>query len=420
MTLGSWTAFALTAITFALYWTMPARARPWLLVAASYVFYAYAFPAYALLLAGLTVGAFLLGRRLRERREYSGRAVLACGTAAALMVLAVFKYSAFVAETGNAMWAVLGLSVALPVPAWAAPLGISFVTFALIHFLAEMRNGEAEAPTFAEFAAYLSFFPTVTSGPIKRYPQFMADSRGGAMLRPVSSDVAYGLYRILLGCFRKFVVADTIGVLAEPLYSVQTNTPLIVIAVYAYAFKIYFDFAGYSDIAIGTARLFGFTVMENFNGPYLRRNIREFWRTWHASLTRFITEYIYHPLGGSRHRRVRTVFNMLVAMTLSGLWHGPAWHFVLWGVWHGVGLAVLRLWMQTTALLRRRVRLLDRIAATRVGRFASYAFGWAVTFNYVVLGWVLFVLPVRDSLEVYGAIARYAREIVRGFAGGVL
>lgn len=117
MTLGSWTAFALTAITFALYWTMPARARPWLLVAASYVFYAYAFPAYALLLAGLTVGAFLLGRRLRERREYSGRAVLACGTAAALMVLAVFKYSAFVAETGNAMWAVLGLSVALPVPA---------------------------------------------------------------------------------------------------------------------------------------------------------------------------------------------------------------------------------------------------------------------------------------------------------------
>jgi alginate O-acetyltransferase complex protein AlgI len=419
MTLGTWSAFALTVAALLAYWLGPTRWRSGILVVASYAFYMVAVPAHAVLLAVLTGGVYLIGRELRSRPATNRRRVLGLGVATTLAVLAVFKYAAFVAGTVNSMWSQLGLAGALTVPEWVAPLGISFVTFGLIHFLVEMYRGDSPAPTWMEFAAYVSFFPTVTSGPIKRYPQFVTDSRS-VPGRPATADVAYGIWRILLGAFRKFVVADTIGVLAAPLLEANTTSPLIVVAVYAYAFKIYFDFAGYSDMAIGTARLFGFTVMENFDGPYLRRNLSEFWRTWHASLTRFITEYIYIPLGGNRRGTARAIVNTLVAMGLSGLWHGAAGHFIAWGLWHGVGLGVLRLWKAGAKRLRARVGWLDRVAATRVGRVASYGLGWALTFHYVVAGWVLFVLPVGESLGVYRALLRYAFELARRVAETVL
>lgn len=419
MTLGSWSALVLSLVALPAYWLVPIRWRTAVLVVASYVFYAVAVPAHALLLLALTVGAYLLGREIRERPQTAARRVSVGGVAAALAILATFKYAAFLAGAANAMWAGVGVGWEIPVPSWAPPLGISFVTFGLIHFLIEMRKGDAPMPGPVEFAAYVSFFPTVVSGPIKRYPEFVADARS-ARMRPGASDVAYGVWRIILGVFRKFVVADTIGVLAAPLLEVQTATPLIVVAVYAYAFKIYFDFAGYSDIAIGTARLFGFTIIENFDGPYLRRNLSEFWRCWHASLTRFITEYIYIPLGGNRRGTGRAIVNTLVAMGLSGLWHGAAWHYVAWGLWHGVGLAVLRVWRGVVKKLRARIVWLDRFATGGAGRVMSYAFGWIVTFHYVVLGWVLFVLPVNDSLEVYKALVLHAVDFARRIAGAML
>lgn len=419
MTLGSWSALVLSVITLAAYWLVPVRMRTGVLVFASYVFYTVAFPAYSVLLALLSVGTYLVGMRVRRDSGAANRTLFAAGITGVLLVLGVFKYAAFIAGALDGIASQFSLGFSVSIPAIVAPLGISFVSFGLIHFLVEMRTTDAPAPRFWEFVSYVSFFPTVVSGPIKRYPEFIADARG-LPARLAGSDWAWGISRILLGVFRKFVIADTIGVLAEPLFNVQTTTPLIVVAVYAYAFKIYFDFAGYSDIAIGTARLFGYHIIENFNGPYLRRNISEFWRTWHASLTRFITEYIFIPLGGSRRRPLRVALNTLIAMTLSGLWHGPAGHFVAWGLWHGVGLVVLRFWKQAIAGLRTRVAWLDRAARTRVGALVGYAFGWVITFNYVVLGWVLFVLPVGDSLSVYRALAGYAFQVARRIVGLVL
>ncbi|KAF0208522.1 MAG: MBOAT family O-acyltransferase [Actinomycetota bacterium] len=419
MTLGTWSAFILTIVALAAYWLLPVRMRTAVLILASYAFYTVAFPAYALLLAALTLATYFVGIRVRRDRDSADRILLAAGVTGALVVLGVFKYAAFIAGAVGSLATRFSLGFSVPVPAIVAPLGISFITFGLIHFLAEMRKGDAPEPGFWEYVSYVSFFPTVVSGPIKRYRDFVADARS-VPARLAGSDWAYGLWRILLGLFRKFVIADTIGVLTEPLLKAQTGTPLLVLAVYAYAFKIYFDFAGYSDIAIGTARLFGYHIMENFNGPYLRRNISEFWRNWHASLTRFITDYIYIPLGGSRRGQLRVALNTLVAMGLSGLWHGPALHYIAWGLWHGVGLAVLRLWRQAAAALRVRFPWLDRTAESRVGRAASYGFGWFVTFNYVALGWVLFVLPVGKSLAVYRAFAGYVFEVIRRVVGFVL
>lgn len=419
MTLGSWSALALSVLALAAYWSVPARFRTAVLVIASYAFYSVAFPGYSLLLAALTVATYFIGLKVRRDRETAGRTLFAAGVAGTLAVLGVFKYAAFFATAFDSLAVRLSLGFEVPIPQIAAPLGISFITFGLIHFLVEMRTTDAPEPGFWEYVNYVSFFPTVVSGPIKRYPEFVEDSRA-VPSRLATSDWAYGAWRILLGVFRKFVIADTIGVLAEPLFNVQTGSPLIVIAVYAYAFKIYFDFAGYSDIAIGTARLFGYTIMENFKAPYLRRNISEFWRNWHASLTRFITEYVYIPLGGSRKGPLRVAVNTLVAMGLSGLWHGPAAHYIAWGLWHGMGLVVLRFWKQGVAMLRERVAWVERAGASRVGRVASYGFGWAVTFNYVVLGWVLFVLPVGDSLKVYRALAGYVLLVARRLVGFVL
>ena len=419
MTLGSWSALALTAIALGAYWLLPARLRTGVLVAASYVFYTVALPGYTLLLVALTVATFFIGIRVRRDRETADRTLFVAGVAGTLVVLGIFKYAAFFAGVLDAIAGRLSLGFSLPIPEIVAPLGISFITFGLIHFLVEMRTTEAPMPGFWEYVSYVSFFPTVVSGPIKRYPEFVTDARS-VPERLGGSDWAYGIWRILLGLFRKFVVADTIGVLCEPLFKAQTGSPLIVIAVYAYAFKIYFDFAGYSDIAIGTARLFGYTIVENFNGPYLRRNISEFWRCWHASLTRFITEYVYIPLGGSRCSAWRCALNTLIAMGLSGLWHGPAAHYVAWGLWHGVGLVVLRFWKQGMAAARGRLAWLERWSDSKAGAVAGYGFGWAVTFNYVVLGWVLFVLPVSDAVEVYRALFGYALVITHRLAGFVL
>ena len=420
MSLGTLLSFVLTASALLAYWTVPARLRPIVLVVASYAFYMWAFPAHAVLLLALTALTWFAGHVMRTRQADARLPLLGLGAGAALVVLAFFKYAAFATGVANSLLDRVG-ATALPIPAIAAPLGISFVTFGLIHYLVEMYRGDAEECSPLEFAAYVSFFPTVVSGPIKRYPEFLEDmkaTRGGR--RVTREDVAYGLWRILLGAFRKFVVADTVGVLAAPLMAADTSTPLIVLAVYAYTFKIYFDFAGYCDMAIGTARLFGFRIIENFDAPYLRRNISQFWRTWHYSLTRFITEYVYIPLGGSRVAWWRIALNTIIAMGLSGLWHGAAAHFIAWGLWHGAGLVVLRWWRTWTAHLKHRVPALHRFAESRPGAAASYAFGWAITFNFVAAGWVLFVLPVGQSFDVYRACVGYVLDAARMLAAAVL
>ncbi len=217
---------------------------------------------------------------------------------------------------------------------------------------------------------------------------------------------------------KKLILAEALTPLVAPLYapSPHKSTAMLLVAIYAYGLRLYFDFAGYSDIAIGVSRLFGFTIIENFNWPYVRRNLAEFWRCWHASLTRFITQYIYIPLGGSRRGELNRARNVMVAFVASGLWHGADWHFVAWGAWHGFGLIVHRQWIRLTDAMKLRFPALQRASEHRAGKAVAYLGGWAVTFNYVMFGWVLFALPMGKAIDVYREIA----TVFANLAGRVL
>jgi alginate O-acetyltransferase complex protein AlgI len=400
MSFGTWLFAAFVALTAAAYWLLPRTARPWLLLVASYVFYAWAFPPYALLLAGITVLAWLAGNRAAA----GSRQWLTIGILGILGVLAAFKYIGMAAFTWDALVRATGTGLPLlAIPQVVAPLGISFIAFGIIHYFVAVYRG-AKPEGLRDFFAYVAFFPTVTLGPIKLYEPFDRDL--SAQSRPSRDDVAYALWRIIGGLAKKLVLAETLVPLVRPLYAPGPHRPVavLIIAVYAYGLRLYFDFAGYSDIAIGVSRLFGFKIIENFNWPYVRRNLSEFWRTWHASLTRFITQYIYIPLGGSRRGELNRARNVMIAFLASGLWHGAAWHFVAWGAWHGIGLVVLRQWTRATDALKAKHPALQRAAEHPAGHWAAYLGGWFVTINYVMLGWVLFALPLPQAMNVFGEI----------------
>lgn len=408
MTLASWTFGAFLALTFAVYWLAPAVARIPILLGASLVFYMWAFPVHAAVLGVLGLGTWLVGRRLGERPDSA--LLLGWSVAAIVAVLALFKYSDMAAQTASIALAAAGVP-ALELPRIVAPLGISYATFGLIHYLVEIRRGHATPARPLEFALYVFFFPTIVSGPIKRYPEFLADMRQ-PVARLAASDVGTGLTRILMGLFKKVVLADLLMVWVTPLTTspVKQRPLVLLVAVYAYAFVIYLDFSGYSDMAIGIARLFGYRILENFDHPYLRRNLSQFWRHWHISLTRFITENVYIPLGGNRKGTVRTALNTMASMLVSGLWHGAAWHFVLWGGVHGAGMVVQRWWQvfveQVMAPARTRTPAISRVVDSRPAAWTSQALSTALTFNFVSFAWVLFLLPLSDALVVYERIAR--------------
>ncbi len=408
MSFGTWLFTGFVTLVVIAYWALPRPARPWLLLVASYVFYAWAFPPYAVLLAAITALAWFAGNRAAA----GSKRWLTIGIVGILGVLGVFKYAGMAVGTWDVFAVRLGLPV-LPIPQIVAPLGLSFITFGIIHYFVAVYRGD-HPQSLRDFFLYVSFFPTVTLGPIKLYEPFDRDLK--EQRRPSKDDVAYAIWRITAGLAKKLVLAETLSPLVKPLYAAKPQLlapSVLIVAIYAYGLMLYFDFAGYSDIAIGVSRLFGFTIIENFNWPYLRRNLSEFWRCWHASLTRFITQYIYIPLGGSRKGELNRARNTLIAFLASGLWHGAAWHFVIWGAWHGVGLVIWRLWTLFTGWLKARIPALARASEHPVGHGAAAAAGWFVTFNYVMLGWVVFALPLRSAMNVYHEVASILLNLVR-------
>ncbi len=299
------------------------------------------------------------------------------GVVLALAILGVFKYWNF--AVGN-----------LPSP-WAdqwhwggafLPLGISFFTFEFIHYAQDRRAGRTETGTFWEYLAFILFFPTMVAGPIKRYQDFLPALRSPSLDWP--QDVARGVTRILAGLAKKFALADFLTALTHHLNSTDIAVaPRWILPVWllAYGGMIYFDFSAYSDIAIGSSRLFGLSVKENFDWPYLRTNIADFWRHWHMSLTRWLTDYVFVPLGGSRSGLPRVCGNVLVTFLVSGLWHGAGWNFLAWGAWHGFLLIVHRVW---------KVFRGNDSPPSAVGSVAA----WALTFVCVQIGWAFFAMDL--------------------------
>lgn len=286
-----------------------------------------------------------------------------------LGVLAFFKYINFFVGNVNALF---GLS--LPQTGIAMPIGISFFTFQTLSYAIDIYRGEVRTQrSFLDFLLFVSLFPQLIAGPILRYSEIAAQLRDRSS---TMEDTAYGITRFICGLAKKVLLANYCCTVADKLLAAQSLGSLSVVGawlgVVMYAFQIYFDFSGYSDMAIGLGRIFGFKYSENFNHPYIARNITDFWRRWHISLSSWFRDYVYIPLGGNRCGRARQLFNMLVVWTLTGFWHGASWNFVIWGLWFFLLLMV--------------EKLMGRRALQRIPRII----GIPVTFVLVCVGWIFF------------------------------
>lgn len=394
MVLNSLPYALFVVLVFIIYWFLvPVALRSIILLAASFGLLLYLFPAHTLLILAVSSAVYLAGEFVATDKSTGRKAVFTLSVLGILGMLAYYKYLPLIAQTFNQINQWAGRSVRLEVPEQAIPIGISFFTFRFVHYLVEVKRGNIKSRGYFRFLFYTFFFPIMTAGPIERYDRF--EYMRGEIREFWWENVAEGLPRILLGLFKKIVAADSIAFLARDLSNPGLSDTAYLVAVYSYTFKIYFDFSGYSDIAIGTGRLFGYRIMENFNAPYLQRNISLFWKSWHMSLTGWFRDYLFIPLGGSRGTLGRTVFNTLIVMMATGIWHGAAWHFMAWGLYHAIGLLILRFYNLLIA-----VRLSDRFKRSRTATALSIA----LTFHFAAFGWIFFVNDVGQSLHVIKVI----------------
>ncbi|HEY3315156.1 MAG TPA: MBOAT family O-acyltransferase, partial [Bacillota bacterium] len=264
------------------------------------------------------------------------------------------------------------------------PVGISFYTFQLVAYLIDVGRGEqTPSRSFLEFWVFIAFFAQLIPGPIMRARDFLPQIERTGGIRFNNSDLKYGVYLLMIGLAKKVIFADTLAPLVDSRFALGTGIGAMSawIGAYLFAFQIYFDFSAYSDMALGIGRLFGYRLTQNFHTPYLSAGPREFWQRWHVTLSTWIRDYLYIPLGGSRVRVPRQLFNLVLAMTLSGLWHGAAWTFVAWGFYHGAMAVVERLY-------RRHIEA--RLSPRLVKSWTYHALSVFVFFHLTVIGWVFF------------------------------
>jgi alginate O-acetyltransferase complex protein AlgI len=387
----------------------------WVVVIGSVVFYAFWSFGFVFHFLLVVIANYFATQWMDRTASPRGKkAILATTIVLDLANLACFKYLALLYDTYGSLSGLLGLTqIGFPRPEVLLPLGISFYTFHVISYLVDhyRKVPDSRPRDLVDFLFYVTMFSHQIAGPILRghelFPQL-------AYKPYARSDVREGFERLLLGLFQKAVIADNLAVIADHGYrnwDRLTAQELYVVLV-AYSFQIFFDFAGYSNMGIGSARMLGYRLPENFNTPYISANISEFWRRWHMTLSRWIRDYIFIPLGGSRASSLATDRNLLVTMGLAGLWHGAAWSFVVWGLYHGVGLILHRHWSGSSASTR-----LGRLLPAPVLKIAMIFF----TFHFVTFGWVLFRAPDWSSaLSIYARLAHGMVAPERGFDSALL
>ena len=335
-------AFAIfLVIAIILFWCSPRSHRIYLLVGMSYFFYMFSFHIYFFLLAILTVLNFALALEIARKPKFA-RHFLCLAITLDLFSIGFFKYANFTLTSTGSVLGFFGVQTSFPVLEITLPLGISFFTFQMMSYIVDTYRGNPPEESFWNFAAYVSFFPQLVAGPIVRPKTLLPQIKGKHVYDPERA--VRGIFLVAQGLVKKIVFADYLGGYVDKVFAAPGDYTGIaaLIGVYAYAFQIYFDFSGYTDIAIGCGKLFGFEIPINFDLPYISRNPREFWRRWHISLSSWLRDYLYIPLGGNRKTRGRTYFNVMTTMILGGLWHGANWTFVLWGVYHGILVALQR------------------------------------------------------------------------------
>jgi D-alanyl-lipoteichoic acid acyltransferase DltB (MBOAT superfamily) len=323
----------------------PHRWRPFI-IAASYVFYSWWDWRFVFLLAGCTVWNQVLAVRIwRTTDRVRRKSLLFLALAGNLGLLGYFKYYDFFVSSTENMATIVGYDLPFSLKTIVLPVGISFFTFMAISYVVDAYRGEFEPTTLEKFAVYLSFFPHLVAGPIVRPSELIPQIEKPRDPRRVDTSRAF--YLIATGLFKKVVIANYLASsIVDEVFAApgQHSSLEILIAVYAYAVQIYADFSGYTDIAIGIALLLGFTFPQNFDSPYAAVSVQDFWRRWHMTLSRWLRDYVYIPLGGNRRGTVLTYRNLMLTMLIGGLWHGAAWTFVVWGGLHGLALAGERWW----------------------------------------------------------------------------
>jgi alginate O-acetyltransferase complex protein AlgI len=377
--------FLFLPLFLAAYYSTPERHRSYAILLGSYVFYAWWRVDFLALLFLKTVWSFAFGILIERNRDTPrAKLHLAIGIGGCLAVLGVFKYLNFFVDSFAAL---LGTTPSELGVHWRMilPIGISFFVFQAISYLIDVYRKEVVATrNFADFAAFVALFPQLIAGPILRFK----DLEHQFIHRRHSFELfSEGMTRFAIGLSKKVLLADAVAPLADAVFSQSDPTMLEAwMGAIAYMLQLYFDFSGYSDMAIGLGMMLGFRFVENFNLPYLSRSITEFWRRWHISLSFWLRDYLYIPLGGNRSGTVRTYLNLLIVMMLGGLWHGANWTFVLWGLWHGGWLAG-----------ERSIRW-DKVAR-------DHWFAWPLTLLVVLLGWVMFrATDVGNALDIYSGM----------------
>jgi D-alanyl-lipoteichoic acid acyltransferase DltB (MBOAT superfamily) len=369
-------------VVLPLSWLAMANMRRWraFIIAASYVFYGWWDWHFVFLLAGCTIWNYLLAIQIfRAAEPRSRKAWLIVAIAGDLALLGYFKYYDFFVSSAHNLANEAGMGLPLATRAIVLPVGISFFTFMAISYIVDTYRGDFEPVTFGRFAAYLSFFPHLVAGPIVRPGELIPQMETRRDPRRVDTSRAF--YLIATGLFKKVVIANYLAThITDQVFAVPGNhsSAEILVAVYAYAVQIYADFSGYTDMAIGLALLLGFRFPQNFDSPYAAISLRDFWRRWHMTLSRWLRDYLYIPLGGNRKGRVRTYVNLMITFLLGGLWHGAAWTFIVWGAIHGTGLSFEH-WR------RDRPGFVERDPG-RVGIWVRRL----VTFNVVCFAWIFF------------------------------
>ncbi len=396
-------------VTFA-YFLLPHRWRWSLLLGASCLFYMAFIPVYILILAFTIVVDYFAGILIEASRGAGRKQYLLLSLAANIGILAVFKYYGFATQNLTVLLNWLGLSYAIPALKIILPIGLSFHTFQAMSYTIEVYRGNQHAERhFGIYALYVMFFPQLVAGPIERpqnlIRQFHEPKRVDA------ARIAIGLRMMLWGLIKKVVIADQLAQVVNHVYRAPADFsgPYLVLATIFFAIQIYCDFSGYTDIAIGSAKILGFDLMTNFRRPYFATSIADFWRRWHISLSSWFRDYVYIPLGGSRVPRFRQCMNLLIVFLLSGLWHGAAWNFVIWGALHGFYL------ISEIATEPWRQKAEDILGLHRVPTLLHVGKTIAV-FGLVCVGWVFFRA---DSLEHALYILKHVFSL-RGFEVGTL
>ncbi len=374
----------------AVYWTTPRHWRVHVLVILSYLFYASWSVGYAALMFVLVVVNWFAAEAAR-RQDRQRRLILIGAIAVDLGLLVFFKQGSFLWDSTGQALSGIGIGIPeSPLRSLVLPLGISFFTFEFVHFLVDSYRGNVPRTSFSEFHVFSAFFPTQIAGPIKRFQDFLPQiGREERLTMPL---IIEAMPLLVLGLFKKMALADNLATIADLGFANPTSLTRLEAwaALVAFAFQIYFDFSGYTDIARGSALLLGFRVPMNFNHPYFARSPSDFWDRWHISLSRWLRDYLFIPLGGSRGSRLFTVRNLVLTMLLGGVWHGAGWQFILWGAYWGILLSLHHQW-------RRLGSYLPPSKVITLGQIA-------ITFALVTIGWCFFRAPTGQLLSMLGAL----------------